>query len=94
MQDYLHSQKVKIAATERTDVIPSFGNLKVKGPRSAVIQVFDKKQGKLMAEFPANQTHTLPRGQYDVKVLFKGMEVSKPDVLVVGNTTSHLNIRS
>src|SRR5436189_173095 len=79
MEGEEYNGNVVIRPTERTDITVGFGSLKVKGSRSAIVQVFDKKQGKLMAEFPASKTQLLPRGTYEVKVRVNGMETAKSE---------------
>jgi hypothetical protein len=94
MAGEIYNGKVTVRRTERTDVTVGFGKLKVKGSRSALVKVFEKKQGKLVAEFPANKTQLLPRGLYEVKINVNGMEGQKSDVLIVSSKTSELKIRS
>jgi len=94
MEGETYNGKVTVRSTERTDVVVGYGKLKIKGPSSAMVQVFNQKEGTLMAEFPANKTQILPRGRYDLKVRLNGMETRKSDVLVVGGKTSVVKIRS
>jgi len=94
MEGEIDQRKVTIRPTERTDIVIGYGKLKVVGPRSTLVQVFDKKAGNLIAEFPASQTQLLPRGKYDVKVQVKGIASVKSDVLVVGSKTSVVKVRS
>lgn len=94
MVDETYDGKVTVRRAERTDAIIGFGKLKVKGPRNALVQVFEKKQGKLMAEFPAGESQILPRGLYEVRVRMNGIESQRSDLLVVSSRTSELKIRS
>ncbi len=94
MEGETYNGKVTVRRAERTDAVVGYGKLKVKGPRNAMVQVFDKKQGKLMAEFPAGKSQILPRGLYEVKIQRNGMESNRSDVLVLSSKTSELKIRS
>ena len=94
MEGETYDGKVTVRRAERTDAVIGYGKLKVKGPRNALVRVFEKKQGKLMAEFPANKTQILPRGLYEVKIQWKGMESDRSDVLVLSSKTSELKVRS
>ncbi len=94
MQGYEYSQKVLLEPTERTDVVvPGYGNLIINSHLPGRVVVYGEKSGQWVAKFPVNVLKTLPRGHYEVKIIFANKtSVTKPDIWVVTNTTRHLDV--
>lgn len=94
MQNYTYHQKVLVQPTERADVVVAgYGNIKVNSPFQGEVMVYQNKSKNPTAKFPVNEIKTLPRGHYDVKIVFANKtQVMEPNVWIVTNTTRQLDV--